>query len=184
MQTYSISRADINVIVYMDNLKIQSFNPYSGRGNNGIIEQPIVELYNGKVHKNQMLNYVSGQYYMLKIVSDTPYEEISPLLMECGLDGIILQTTNISNVFNNSISNITRQLVNDLILLVIYLISICILIIYNCRIYFSLYKKNIAYKRLGGFGLWDIYKVSIMIQFFEGLLFWGLSFIFLLIKLF
>ena len=71
---------------------------------------PIIEIYDRDYLKDQMLNYVSGQYYLLKVDAQDPYAELLPLLKECGLDGIILYTVNISNVFDNSVASIRERI--------------------------------------------------------------------------
>lgn len=161
--SYDIDRSDINCIYYKQNEEIRTFNPYSGRENEGLVMNPIIEIYDRKYLKNQMLNYVSGQYYLLNINSQDPYSEILPVLKECGLDGIILYTTNISNVYDNSISNIKERLNNDLLNALLYTVSIILLILYNCNIYFQIYGKKIVYKRLCGFSFIEIHMIPLIL---------------------
>ena len=154
---------DIQCIYYKEGEIIRTFNPSSGRGTNGIIENPIIEIYNPKYLKGQMLNYVSGQYYFLNIDNPNPYKEIKPLLKKRGIDSIILQTIYISNVFNNSISRLQLQLINDVITIAIYSVSLLLLIVYNSKVYFSLYEKQIAIKKLNGMGVVEIFRIPIFL---------------------
>ncbi|MBE5968239.1 MAG: hypothetical protein E7255_14985 [Lachnospiraceae bacterium] len=169
--SYDIDKKEINSIFYKQNEEINTFNPYSGRENGGIIYNPIIEIYDTEYLKNQMLNYVSGQYYLLKIDSHDPYTELLPILKEYKLDGIILYTTNISNVFDNSIANIKERLNHDVINALLYIISITLLIIYNCTIYFQIYGKKIVYKRLSGFGFIEVHIVPFVLLFIQYMVF-------------
>ncbi len=161
--SYDIDENEINCIYYKQNEEIYTFNPYSGRENGGIVYNPIIEIYNKEYLRNQMLNYVSGQYYLLKIDSQDPYTELLPILKECRIDGIILYTTNISNVFDNSIANIKERLNSDILKAILYLISITLLILYNCTVYFQIYGKKIVYKRLSGFSFIEIHIVHLIL---------------------
>lgn len=112
-----------------------------------------------------MLNYVSGQYLLLKVAGKDPYAELLPILRECKLDGIILYVTRISNVFDNSIANIKMRLNNDILNVGLCLISIVLLILYNCIVYFQIYGKKIVFKRLSGYGFVEIHTVPLGILF-------------------
>lgn len=166
--SYEIDKSEINCIFYKQDEEICTFNPYSGRKNGGVIFNPIIEIYDRDYLKDQMLNYVSGQYYLLKVDAQDPYAELLPLLKECGLDGIILYTVNISNVFDNSVASIRERLDNDLLNAILYAISIILLIIYNCTVYFQIYGKKICYKKLSGFSFMEIHMIpliSLVIQY-------------------
>lgn len=166
--SYEIDKSEINCIFYKQDEEICTFNPYSGRKNGGVIFNPIIEIYDRDYLKNQMLNYVSGQYYLLKVDAQDSYAELLPLLKECGLDGIILYTVNISNVFDNSVASIRERLDNDILNAILYAISIILLIIYNCTVYFQIYGKKICYKKLSGFSFMEIHMIpliSLVIQY-------------------
>ena len=166
--SYEIDKSEINCIFYKQDEEICTFNPYSGRKNGGVIFNPIIEIYDRDYLKDQMLNYVSGQYYLLKVDAQDSYAELLPLLKECGLDGIILYTVNISNVFDNSVASIRERLDNDLLNAILYAISIILLIIYNCTVYFQIYGKKICYKKLSGFSFMEIHMIpliSLVIQY-------------------
>lgn len=163
IKSLGIEEDDIRCINYRKGEVIHTFNPSSGRGANGIINDPIIEIYDPHYLKGQMLNYVSGQYYFLNIDSMNPYEEIRPLLKKRGLDSIILQTIYISNVFNNSVSKIQIQLVNDVITMAIYMVSLWLLIIYNSNVYFYLYEKQIVFKKLSGIGVVETFRSPLIL---------------------
>lgn len=169
--SYDIALKDISYILYKENEPIHTFNPYSGRNNNGVIYNPIIEIYNNIYLKNQMLNYVSGQYYLLKIDNDEPYTELLPLLRKNQLDGVILYTTYISNVFDNSIKNIRERLKYDIINALLYAVSIILLITYNCIIYFQIFGDKIVYKRLCGISFVEIHKIPIILLIIQYMLF-------------
>ena len=164
---YKINSNNINIIKYLKNQKIYSFNPYSGADNNGLIDNPIIFIYNSKYLKNQMLNYISGQYYFLKIDSDNPFDEISPTLSTCGLDAIIHETPYISNVFNESISEVKSSLMLSLINFFVYIVGLIIMIIYNSKIYFIVYKKVISLKRINGYNFVKVYRIPLLIQWLQ-----------------
>lgn len=169
--SYDIDKKDIAYILYKENEPIHTFNPYSGRNNNGVIYNPIIEIYNKDHLQNQMLNYVSGQYYLLKVDSDDPYNELLPLLRKNQLNGVILYTTYISNVFDNSIGNIQERLNYDIINALLYAISIILLITYNCIIYFQIFGNKIVYKRLCGISFTEIHKIPIIMLIIQYVLF-------------
>lgn len=171
-KSLSITEDDIWCIYYKKGEIIRTFNPLSGRGNNGVIENPIIEIYDPKYLKGQMLNYVSGQYYFLNIKSSNPYEEIKPLLVKYGIDNIILQTMYISNVFNNSASKLWMRFLNDTIMTAIYLASMILLAIYNIKIYFFLYERQIAVKKLSGMGFIEIFWPPILLILLQYCGFW------------
>lgn len=161
--TYEIDKNEINCIFYKQDEEIYTFNPYAGRQNGGVIFNPIIEIYDRDYLKNQMLNYVSGQYYLLRIDSQDPYAELLPILKECRLDGIILYTANISNVFDNSVANIRERLNNDILNAFLYVVSIILLILYNCTVYFQIYGKKISYKKLSGFSFIEIHMIPLIL---------------------
>lgn len=163
--SYDLEEKDINYVFYKQNEKIHTFNPYSGREEEGILLNPVIEIYNKKYLGDQMLNYVSGQYLLLKVAGKDPYAELLPILRECKLDGIILYVTRISNVFDNSIANIKMRLNNDILNVGLCLISIVLLILYNCIVYFQIYGKKIVFKRLSGYGFVEIHTVPLGILF-------------------
>ena len=157
MYSFSLSRDDFNIMYYKKGEIIRSFNPYSGRWDNGIIHDPIIEIYNKNILKNKMLNYVSGQYYFIKIGSDNAYKEISPLLKKLGLEGVMLPSIKVSNVFDNSISDIRDKLILDMITGTIYFISMTVLILYTCKLFVNLYIEHIMYKKINGYNILMIY---------------------------
>lgn len=164
---YNVDIDNINIIKYLNNEKIYSFNPYSGINNNGLINNPIIFIYNSKFIKHQMLNYISGQYYFIKIDSNNPFDEIHPVLKNYGLDTIIHQTPYIANVFNESIWQIKNNLIISLVNLCIYILGILVMIIYSSKIYFTIYNKYISLKRLSGYNFIEIYKVPLIIQWIQ-----------------
>lgn len=170
--SYEISSDVLNILYYKKGENIRSFNPYSGRWQEGLIIDPVIEIYNKDFMQGQMLNYVSGQYYFLKLDS---YEQIKPLLMKYNLDSVILQAIKVSNVYDNSISNIRKQLINDIITLIIYIISLLFLIIYYSKVYFNLYEQNIIYKFLHGFKILEIHVVPVCLIAIQYIVFGILS---------
>jgi hypothetical protein len=161
---YKLNADDINIIKYLNGENINSFNPYSGQESNGLINDPVILIYNERFLSNKMLNYISGQYYFLETSTSTPYNEIKPFLDKYGLDSIILESPYISNVFSASVSRIKTQLTNDVITFIIYIIGTIIMIIYNSKIYFAIYSEEIAYKRINGYKFMETYKIPLIIQ--------------------
>ena len=161
--SYGINRDDIRTKYYRENEEIHTFNPYSGREDGGIIFNPIIEIYNNNYLPNQMLNYVAGQYYLLKVNSNDPYNEILPILKECKLDGIILYTTNISNVFDNSVAHIKEQLNSDIFQALLYLVSLILVVLYYCIMYFEIFGTKIVYKKINGYNNIEIHIVHLVL---------------------
>ncbi|CAG7840609.1 hypothetical protein CLOHAE12215_02033 [Clostridium haemolyticum] len=166
---------NINIIKYLNGERIYSFSPYSGPNNKGLIDNPIIVIYDKNIFKNQMLNYVSGEYYLLKTKTDNPYDEIKPNLIKYKLDGVIPEVHYISNVFDTFISYIKVHLINDLIKFFVYIVGTFIMLIYSSKIYFSSHSEEISCKRLSGYSFIEVYRTPLIIQVVQIVLFLGLQ---------
>lgn len=175
MYTKELEADEINILYYKKGEIIRSLHPYSGRWNNGLIENPVIEVYNNEFLRDQVLNYVSGQYYLIRLTDDEPYKEIKPLLIKYGLETVMQQAISVSNVFDNSISNISRRMYNDVAMALLYVISLIFLIIYNCKLFFGVCEYHIVYKRLSGYGLFEIYLLPLCLIIIIGALILGIS---------
>lgn len=161
----------INIIKYLNGEKINSFSPYVNLDNNGLIIDPIIFIYNSDILTNQMLNYISGGYYILKINNENPYNYIQPILSQYKLDSVILESPYIYNVFDKNIQNIKIDLIENTAKLIIYIIGLFVLIIYNSKIYFSTYSQEISYKKLNGYGFIQTYNIVFILQLSETIIF-------------
>lgn len=164
---YKIPEEEISAVCYRKEEYIQGFNPYVGRENQGYMNQPVILVYDEKYFWDQMLNYVSGQYYFIKTNTEEPYLEIQPLLKKLGIDGIMVKTEYISNVYNQSMSQMMSLLLFDLMQIFLMAAALFITISYHCRTFFELFHKEIIIKYLYGYGEAEIYLVPVALQMIQ-----------------
>lgn len=158
---FSSIGVEFNVIFYGENQIIRSFNPYVGMNNNGMIENPIIEIYNSEIRYGQMLNYVSGGYLMVHLEGDEPYEELRPLLEKYDLENIIVKTERISNVYDNSIKSIARLVKKEIMELLAYIVAAFFVVYYSCYEFFYTNKEEIVTKLIKGYSILMILTIPI-----------------------
>lgn len=171
---FSSIGVEFNVIFYGENQIIRSFNPYVGMNNNGMIENPIIEIYDSEIRYGQMLNYVTGGSLMVHLEGNDPYEELLPLLQKHGLDNILVETEKISNVYDNSIASIAKLVKRELMELFAYIVAMFFIIYYGCQKFFYANQEKIVTKLIKGYSVLMVLAVPMAlagIQLLVGLLF-------------
>lgn len=161
---YGATEKDINIIFMKENTEIKTYNPYSG--DDGIIIDPVIYIYNEKYFWNQMMNYISGEYYLLKTKSADAYNEIYPMLEKRDLDELIPETPLVSNRFEESISYIKEDLLWSVIMMGINIIGIICSVLYIVKLFFAIFPKEIGIKIVMGYGTSQIYNKLLIHQFF------------------
>lgn len=165
---YKSQGYDFNGIYYQSGETIRAFSPYVGKNGNGLIENPVIIIYDSELIWGQMLNYVSGQYIFFQLQSETPYEEILPSLKQYHLDGIMLTAQPISNIYDNSISFVNKELRNVVWELIILVILFVFTMYNGCSSYIKMNDRKLTVKKRYGYGTWDLnmpVMLSIMAQY-------------------
>lgn len=157
-----------NGIYYPAGETIRAFSPFAGKNGNGLIENPVIIIYDSELIWGQMLNYVSGEHIYFQLKSENPYEEIYPSLKEYQLDGILLKAEPIANVYDNSISFVNKEL-RTVVWELIILIALFVFTMYNgCSSYVRQNERKLAVKNRFGYGAWDLnmpLMLSITVQY-------------------
>lgn len=174
---YDLKDEDIVISIYDKNTKLFSYSAKVSPDSFGFIEEPIIILYNGDIFWDQMMNFISGGYYILDTKTDNPYEEIKPYLEKYKLTDVLPEAQYVSNTFSEVIESKRLSLLSKAVDLFVYIVGALALVIYSTRIYFTINKKEIIYKTLGGYKFIDVYKGAIITQIIEFILLLICSFI-------
>lgn len=165
---YKSQGYEFNGIYYQSGETIRAFSPFVGKNGDGLIENPVIIIYDSELIWGQMLNYVSGEHVFFQLKTDNPYEEILPALKQYHLDGIMLTAQPISNIYDNSISYVNKELRN-VIWELFFLVLIFGFTIYNgCSSYIKINERKLTVKKRYGYGTWDLnmpVMLSIMAQY-------------------
>lgn len=165
---YKSQGYEFNGIYYQSGETIRAFSPFVGKTGDGLIENPVIIIYDSELIWGQMLNYVSGEHVFFQLKTDKPYEEILPALKQYHLDGIMLTAQPISNIYDNSISYVNKELRN-VIWELFFLVLIFGFTIYNgCSSYIKINERKLTVKKLYGYGTWDLNSplmISIAVQY-------------------
>lgn len=153
---YKSQGYEFNGIYYKSGETIRAFSPYVGKNGNGLIENPVIIIYDSEFIWGQMLNYVSGQYIFFQLQSETPYEEILPSLKQYHLDKIMLTTQPISNIYDNSISFVNKELRNVVWELIILVILFVFTVYNGCGSFVRQNERKLTVKKRYGYGTWDL----------------------------
>ncbi|MDR1003122.1 MAG: hypothetical protein LBL82_07635 [Oscillospiraceae bacterium] len=93
----------VNVVFYDDSKsRIQAYNPLVA-GNEGIIESPVLEIWNEQYFGMQTGNALARGYF---INAETRGDELRSVIELCGLSNEINQTPTVSDTFEERISSI------------------------------------------------------------------------------
>lgn len=153
---YKSQGYEFNGIYYRAGETIRAFSPFVGENGNGRIEDPVIIIYDSELIWGQMLNYVSGMHIFFYLPAENPYEQIVPDLERYGLNKIMLTAEPISNVYDNSISHVNKELKNAFWELGI-LLPLFVFMVYNgCSGYIRVNERKLAVKKRHGYGAWDL----------------------------
>lgn len=153
---------DINVIIYKDDIPINTFNSNVNNSDFGIIKNPIIYIYNHKYLSYKLIPVFSAGEYFVETTSDDPYKELYPIIKENGLEDFILETPYISNSFSDDINFYKESIISNIFETVIYLLGLIVLIYQFCRLYCESFKQRISVKMLYGYGFMNIHKIYLI----------------------
>ncbi len=167
------------IIIYDEvQTSIYSYNADTGTGDYGKIDSPVIFLIPDEALLGLfIMSYCSQGSYFLKVEASNPYEELLPILKECNLEKIILQTPYIISTFNNMINH-------QLYMLSIYgsqtlfiTLAMIILIFFSGKVFCENHKDMISYKLIEGFSIFRIIRnhiIYILIGYICSFMIWTL----------
>lgn len=167
---YRITAEDVNVIYYSADSKFYGLNPFTNAKYVGLLQEPILQIYNDNYSVFNALEIISNGAYLMKCDTDDPYMEILPYLKKNKLDRYILEAPHIKNAFSDQISATSRTVAVNTALIILYLIPLVFLTIYFVKIYICNYSKENFIKTVNGCGFWKNYHKAIVIEFLQLLL--------------
>ena len=135
-------------------------------GEHGEIKDPIVYVYNSEYMENLMLNYISGEYYMVKCTADNPYEVFKPYLEKYDLENVVPDTPYIINTFTAELAGIRMGLIEYIGTVIIYILGFVTVLIYVFWDYTIIHCKSIAIHYISGYSRIQIYKNLLFIHAF------------------
>ncbi len=178
MKNYGYENIEFNFIYYKSDETILTFNTDTGTDNFGRIRSPLIWIFDNKyIDKIYYSEFFSNGYYFAEVNSDNAYNQFLPLIKDCKLDSIILETPFIKSDFSNSIAMYYGILIINVIPGIIYFIGLIILIIFICKLFCEMHNENIAHKKLNGFPFYSIYKNYLFLWGFTSLIIFIMSLI-------
>lgn len=134
--------------------EIYSYNANSGMGEYGKIIAPIIVILPDKYFTGEYIfSYCSKGSYFLKVEGNEPYEELLPILEECGIEKVVPHTPYIISRFNSVLEQQMQMFAiygSQSILLTLGMIC---LIYFSAKIYCENYKRKMAYQFVEGFSV-------------------------------
>lgn len=162
--TYYVTEDSSEFTFYRMNSVFPTYSRFSGE--HGEIKDPIVYVYNSEYMENLMLNYISGEYYMVKCTADNPYEVFKPYLEKYDLENVVPDTPYIINTFTAELAGIRMGLIEYIGTVIIYILGFVTVLIYVFWDYTIIHCKSIAIHYISGYSRIQIYKNLLFIHAF------------------
>ena len=156
---------EANFIIY-DGVtsEIYSYNPETGSGSFGQINQPIIIVVEeDDLGGIEVLSYCTSGSYFIKPHTDDPYAELLPLLRNAGIDTLTLQTpyitSNFAEVVNQQLQMLTLYATQTIVLA----IGLACLILFASKLYCENYRVRIACCLIEGYTLFSCIKQHVAV---------------------
>ncbi|MDD4096149.1 MAG: DUF1430 domain-containing protein [Oscillospiraceae bacterium] len=164
---YDVSPDDIEVVLLLED---SSFFAYGSEviSADGQIRHPNVMLYNPEIHKE-----IVGMGNVLFFHSDGAdyYEQkLLPYLEKHDLDSIFLEAPFLSTVLSQSVTQTKTSLVIVSVTLILYSVMLVAISAYVASVYCASFQKDIAVKRIHGYGFTEIHRKIFLAAFLTYLL--------------
>lgn len=162
-------KAEANFVFYDSTITdVYSYNAEVGNRTYGKLDAPVIIVLNTEnLTGDFVLSYCSQESYIIKPRTNSPYDELKPILEEVGILTVTPQTPYVA-------SNYSTELADELDKLKLYgtqsvflIMGLLLLVSYTAILYCNNYKKKIICKIIEGYSTWQcvsghiIFKVAI-----------------------
>lgn len=156
---YDGKTPEYNIIYYKDNEEFCMLNSDVDMTSDLYARNPIVFVSNGMLNKLEGVSTAfENNQFMLKTNTDSPYEEILPIIRECELEDVILDVSNSSEGFEKAIAFNLEIFVPNFIKFMMYMALYLFLMFFYVKTYLQNYKDDIAVKKLSGESFLKLHK--------------------------
>ena len=81
------------------------------------------------------------------------YEKLEPIIKKTGMRDVILEVPLLKDVFEAAIVSVSVKLLQYDVLIIIAILSLVLIFIFEATVYYENNKRNLAIKKLNGYGL-------------------------------
>jgi hypothetical protein len=140
--------AKVNIIFYDDAITdIYSYNAAVGNEAYGKIDSPVIIVVSTENLSGEfVLSYCSLDCYFLKTETDSPYDELKPLLQETGILKVTPQTPSIASNYETELSGYMDDFKTYGTLSGFLSIGLILLALYTAILYSEIYREKFASK--------------------------------------
>lgn len=152
---------DVNVIYYKAD---QLINLYQPSLNNDLdasryAVNPIIKIFYDDMDLEYFSFSICNNYYLLETKTDDPYNELLPVITECGLDNTIQEVAYASENYDIVIKDKMLQIIYFLIQALLYGLLFLLVTVSYIKIYLHNNRDIIAAKKLAGQSFFSVYKI-------------------------
>jgi hypothetical protein len=147
--------AKANIIFYDDSITdVYSYNAAVGNEAYGKIDSPVIIVVNTEnLSGDFVLSYCSLECYILKTSTDSPYNELKPILQETGILKVTPQTPYVASNYGTELAANIDNLKTYGTQSVLLSIGLILLVLYTAILYCENYRKKIVCKIIEGFSV-------------------------------
>lgn len=158
--------AKANIIVYDDlATDVYSYNATVGNEAYGKINSPVIIVVSTENLTGEfVLSYCSLDCYLLKTKTDSPYDELKPLLQEMEILKVTPQTPFIASNYRTELAANIENLKTYGTQSVFLSIGIILLVLYTAILYCENYRKKIVCKIIEGFSIFQCVRGHIVFK--------------------
>ena len=143
-----------NVLIkkYKAGQKFYTYNSETAEETKGIVTNPVILIINDDILKWDAEYYIGMQFVFIKSKGNM-YEKLEPIIKKTGMRDVILEVPLLKDVFEAAIVSVSVKLLQYDVLIIIAILSLVLIFIFEATVYYENNKRNLAIKKLNGYGL-------------------------------
>ena len=153
----------INTYYYEQGQSFCTFNIFSAVNRGGEIANPIIAIINEDTLQWKAESIIGEHFLLIPIKSQQTLSEIKEIVRGCGMGDVVLEAPTIKELFDVQIMRSRIKEVEYILVATLYVIVQIMIISFETLVYYENNKKQIAIKKLHGFGIYT-YRVPLMIK--------------------
>lgn len=118
----------------------------------GIVTDPSILIADEAVMRENAPQLLMNQFFFIVCESDDAYAELSPLIIEAGLQDVLTEAATVEEEFQEVLSNASQAVFYYALIGIVFLAMLIIVSVFESALYFEYNKRRLCIQFLHGYG--------------------------------